>query len=546
MALRCKIRWHHVAGALITPVLILLFQNCGGFQVGSEIGSLNSGSRGPSSTLTQSKPQYLTWDGGSGPNKELWSLKLELKWKNALTGDWLDANQVEQGTTPYAATRVSAAGPVTADVTGLVSRWISNGYNKGFLLKTTENAPFVFDGRTAADATRHPQLEVVTDRGTFKAPPLANANWTESSFSTYDSRASFQVSSRTWTAIVQFDLTGIVGTVQSAKLTLHCKSMQYAANLNIFEANPPMFRDGGGGLPAQLGIAASYPLDKNLQQHPSVLFAGDFSDLSAFAGSPETATKIFDAATQSTYLRGNILKGELQGGTLERDVVRGKADGTPDKVETELYARYYVFLEDNWGSTVDANKMPGWDARMGYWHPGQHWEPTTGNGGSRCSGLKLWNSQVNTWEYQGCSLRGHGGKRIGDGNPYDELFWIGGYVYNLDQVGSYGEEIKWNGVILGKGRWYSIEQYVKMNSINGPYDSNGNGTGVKDGIYRVWVDGVLAYEKTGLRWRHHPEMGLQGFWMNWYHGGLQPSSNDMTFRMNHLVIAREYIGPRAD
>jgi hypothetical protein len=50
------------------------------------------------------------------------------------------------------------------------------------------------------------------------------------------------------------------------------------------------------------------------------------------------------------------------GGSLERDVVGGTADGLTDKVETELYARYYVFLEESWGSTVDSKQ----DARLGW------------------------------------------------------------------------------------------------------------------------------------------------------------------------------------
>ncbi len=151
---------------------------------------------------------------------------------------------------------------------------------------------------------------------------------------------------------------------------------------------------------------------------------------------------------------------------------------------------------------------------------------------------------MNRWEYQGASIRGHGGTRTNDGNPYDHLFWVGSYVYHLDQPTNYGDSITWTGTVLGKGRWYCIEQYIKMNSIVGPFDANGNGVAVKDGHLKVWVDGVEAYERTDFRWRRNPEMGIQGFWLNWYHGGTAPSPRDMHFRMDSVVIARSYIGPR--
>lgn len=141
-------------------------------------------------------------------------------------------------------------------------------------------------------------------------------------------------------------------------------------------------------------------------------------------------------------------------------------------------------------------------------------------------------------------MRGHGGTRSNDGNPYDDLFWIGSYIYHLDQEGPFGEPIKWTGVVVGKGRWYCIEHHIKMNSITGPFDETGNGTAANDGEYRVWVDGVQAYERKNFRWRRHPEMGIQGFWLDWYHGGTSPTPKTMHFRMDSLVIARGYIGPR--
>jgi len=492
-------------------------------------------------------PQFLTWDGGSGPNRDLWSQKLRLPWANPGKGDWLDARQVAQGTAPFATATVSG-GSVALNVTNLVSRWLSSGQNRGFYIRSTQIWPFAFAGRTHGTVTARPRLEIVTDHTTTNIACSSNATWTPSSYQSKDSRDTFSVAQGNQFAGLQFDLSAISGPIQSAMLVLNCLSLKYPGTLEIFELNPPEFRIGKGGFKPQLGIANKFPFDHGIAAHPSVVFASDFSDLSKRrwqTGVVATgSSQIADARTGSTQLRGLIPKGQLLGCDLERTLIKGSAAGTPDGIENELYARYYVFLEDDWGSEIDANKMPGWDGRFGWWNSVGYWQATTGNGGLRPTGLKVRNVTMNRWEYQGASIRGHGGTRSNDGNPYDDLFWVGSYVYHLDQATNYGEAICWTGVVIGKGRWYCIEQYIKMNSITGPFDETGNGVAVKDGRLKVWVDGVLAYERTDFRWRRYPEMGIQGFWLNWYHGGTAAAPRDMHFRMDSLVIARNYIGPR--
>lgn len=491
--------------------------------------------------------QFLTWDGGSGPSRDFWSMKLQLPWKNPGKGDWLDARQAPQGTLPFATATVSG-GSVSLNVTDLVNRWLASGTNRGFYLRSTQVWPFTFAGRNNAALTTRPRLMIVTDGHTTDAQCICNAVWTPSSYTAKDTRTSFNVAAGNQFAALQFDIPTLAGPVHSAILILTCVSLKYPGTLELFELDPPGFRLGGGALKAQQGLASGYAFDRGLSGHPSVLFAADFSDLSRNRWQSGTvaagSTQVVDARTGTTYLRGLIPRGQLLGCDLERNLVTGTKDGIPAQEETELYARYYVFLEDDWGSEVDANKMPGWDGRFGWWDSVGYWQATTGNGGLRPTGLKVRNVKANRWEYQGASMRGHGGTRSNDGNPYDDLFWVGNYIYHLDQATNYGESMTWTGVVLGKGRWYCIEQYIKMNSIVGPFDATGNGVAVGDGHYKVWVDGVPAYERTNFRWRRHPEMGIQGFWLNWYHGGTLAAPRDMHFRMDSVVLARAYIGPR--
>ncbi len=496
--------------------------------------------------------QFLTWDGGSGPTNTYWNRHLRLPWKSSGgIGDWLDAEQTPQGTVPYATVDVSGPGAITLDVSALVERWLETDENRGFYIRSTQSYVWTFVGRAGAEGQR-PVLEVQTHEGTFFPPCLANSHWSPSTARSFDTRESFLIGGQ-YCTIVLFDLSDVSGTLESATLTMTASEATRTGVLSIFEADPPVFRVGGGSDSPREGIAAGYPLDQGLEEHADVLFAADFSDLTQDGGKwfgvCGEFTQIEDPETESVMIRSGFKAGSVGSCALTHSVVRGTTSGSvPDHTETALYARYYVYLESDWGSTVDANKMPGWDCRMGWWNParGGYWQATTGNGGSRGTGLKVWNASANRWVYQGHSLRGHGGTKAGDGNYYDDLFYLGGYIYNLDQGGAYGESIPWTGTVIAKERWTCIEQYVQMNTIEGPYDEVGNGTAVRDGIYRVWVDGVLACERTNLRWTRHPELGLQGFWLNWYHGGTNPPIQDMHYRMNSVVIAREYIGPRKD
>lgn len=470
-----------------------------------------------------------------------------LRWANPGTGDWLDALQTVQGRVPFASALV-AGGTVVLNVTNLVNRWQASGQNRGFYLRSTQLWPYTFAGRTNGVLTARPRLEIVTDHTTTQIACSCNAMWTPSSYQSKDSRAAFNVAQGNQYAVLQFDLSAIAGPVQSALLVLTCLSLKYPGALEVFELNPPAFRNGKGNQAAQLGIAKGYAFDRGIASHPDVVFASDFSDLSKRTWQTGVvangSSQLPDVRTGTTQLRGLIPKGQLLGCDLERSLISGSASGTPNDVQNELYARYYVLLEEDWGSEIDANKMPGWDGRFGWWNTLGYWQATTGNGGSRPTGLKVRNVAQNRWEFQGASMRGHGGTRANDGNPYDGLFWIGSYVYHLDQATDYGESIVWPGLVVGKGRWYCIEQYIKMNSVIGPADSLGNGVAVKDGRLRVWVDGVQAYERNDFRWRRHPQMGIQGFWLNWYHGGTAAAPRDMHFRMDSVVIARNYIGPR--
>ncbi|UXI66261.1 hypothetical protein [Tahibacter amnicola] len=109
------------------------------------------------------------------------------------------------------------------------------------------------------------------------------------------------------------------------------------------------------------------------------------------------------------------------------------------------------------------------------------------------------------------------------------------------------------GSVIYPGRWYCIEMEVDLNTVM--MDAPGY---VPDGAVRIWLDGRMAYERTGMVMRTlplHPsaqnetkirairELGHRDLWFNWFHGGKTKNSIDRTIFITGLVWGRSYIGP---
>jgi hypothetical protein len=511
--------------------------------------------------------QFLTWDAGSGPSRDFWSRHLKLRWKNPSAGDWVDAHGLPQGLVPFATAPVTAAaGWQQFDGTTLVNQWLSSGENKGFMLRVSgKTSPsLTWAGRLSSNPPR--LVATLLDGRVVQCPCHAFAGFSGTSTSGLDTRQQTRTST-VQSSILQFDLRSLQGQVQSAVVHLHCDGMSGTAlALQVFQCDPPRFQLGADHAAPRAGLAAEVGSEAALKTHPDVIRAGDFSDLGKGV--------LFDSLQVSeNSVNQQLADPDIPGSVMFRGsftpLGRGSFDGRietmranysdplrpPVVVEEEMFARLYFFLEDDWRSTRDANKMAiGWDLRMGWWNNAQggYWQSTTGNGGARGSGLKIYaaakrngsSQSYDCWEYQGHSIRMEAGLGVSDGNPYEAMRPVESYAYNLDQATAYGDMYRLGNAVIQRGRWHCIEQQIKMNSVTGPYDAVGNGQAVADGELRSWLDGVLVSEVKGLRWRRHPDMGIQGPWINWYYGGKQPTERTMHYRMNHLAVARRYIGPR--
>ena len=128
-----------------------------------------------------------------------------------------------------------------------------------------------------------------------------------------------------------------------------------------------------------------------------------------------------------------------------------------------------------------------------------------------------------------------------------------GYRYSSESqaVNNWGQQ-GGLGATLYAGRWYEIETEVKLNTVNAWDNSY-----LADGLLRVWIDGRLCYERTGMVFRTLPratpgynpgalrpfrELGVGWLLWNWYHGGLTASTVERTTFTTGLVWAEQRIG----
>lgn len=505
--------------------------------------------------------QFLLYDGGSGPNKSQWSQHLGLYWRNQITGDFTDADGVQQGAAPYASAK-TAVGWLRFDVTSIARKQADT--NRGIYIAATAAAGIPrIAGRLYSDADKRPTLIVTrTDGAVVSLPCLATASWSSSSVYAYKSSGSFSINTRQPCAL-QFDFEGIApDDIASAELSIYCISKSSGSQaLNVFELDPPAFTLG---TPTEYGLAAEG--EAALKDHPSVIAAGDMSDLSEVftTNSGSQPVEKIEEPDGSVSLRGRFIpktttldtRGSWSGRVETMAADLSDPLRPPAVVEDEMYCRMYILLEDDWTSARDGNKGGiGWDVRMGWWadnsnRVGGYWQATTGNGGSPGTGLKKFaparsagaSQGADRWLYEGHSIRMEFGKGDAD-NPYGDLRPLQSYIYHLDQPGFYGSMRRLGRGVVQRGKWFCIEQRIKLNSITGPFDELGNGEAVADGELTTWLNGERISELKGLRWRRHPEMGVQGPWVNWYYGGKQATETEMHYRINHFVVAREYIGP---
>jgi len=468
-------------------------------------------------------------DGGA--TCEYFDKAVKLNWQHK-RGDWRDAKGAEQGALPYAETSIQDTDKsrmVSWDVTRLVQGWVDEKIpNDGMLIRPVAGKAaglMVFHSREAAELKLRPTLMLTfVDGKQDYVFPSADSFLDCSTTSPLGGQNVIKAGADD-NLVMRFDLPPLAKgrKLSLATLQMTTTSNQYDdAILGVYRIDVPGSESAGK---PQLGLSVAYPSDQGIAKDSSVVMATGFetwnwkSDWS-YTGPNNTYDLVSSdeslgfAPLQGQALRVVIPKNSTTGLNMRYNF-KDKLGQEPE----EIYFRYYLRFADDWHPTVDGGKLPGIAGTYDTTKTGGGW------GGERSNG-------TNGWSMRGSFLR-----EADIGSSFHDYVAVGTYAYYADMPDYYGDSWPWSKAGLGylkRNRWYCIEQHVKMNTI-----------GRKDGVLRVWVDGMLAFEKADILYRTINSLKIEKIWMNVYHGGTKPPGRDLHLYIDNVVIAKRYIGPMA-
>lgn len=462
-------------------------------------------------------------DGSDGMTCHYYAANSMLAWRQP-GGDWGDATGGRSDASPYSKQVVSPAKAlqgVEFDITSLANDWVAGKATPGALylrgLEGGRSGIVNFLSREHENGTAHPELLLDWDDSTrSRLRPSADTYFACPTHKSLGSRKIFQVGGSYGAALV-FPFEARAGQrVKRAVLRL-ASDKQYSggATVGVFSLALPV----DSNAEVRTGIAAGFARDAGIESHPSVVFAerfegwrwqSDWQDVDP-NGNAETVSS--DSGNKFAVLDGKALRVKVKarsrlGLSMHQRFSKLKG-GEPE----EIYFRYYLRFGADWDPVATGGKLPGLAGTY----------ERAGWGGRKPDGTNGW------------SARGAFFQLLKNAPEFGPFRSIGSYVYHMDGASEYGDPVGWNlgpTGLLEKNRWYSIEQYVKLNR-----------PGTADGVLRAWIDGRLAYERTNLRYRSVPDLRIESVWMNVYHGGIAKAPADLTLYIDNVVIAREYIGP---
>ncbi len=457
-----------------------------------------------------------------GATRDFYNRGAVLSWSQ-LMGDWRDRTGTLHGDAAWTTVRVddTDTGRYEAwDVTAQVQAWLAgSSRNLGFFLRPAGGGgPIVFSSREGP-AGQQPELVLETSAGTMTLAAAADTHLSRSTYQASGEAAELRVGSSNH-LLVRFDLSGVPDASRATLRFFTTEQFGGGLDIGIFDV-----ATGDDATPSvRAGIAADYVMDVGLADHADVVMVEDFeaadwmSNWTSHGGSFEVV-EATDGAFGYVPLNGRALRALIPEG--ENTGLNTRYDFMAETGEEPeaIYFRYYLRLADDWNQSVDGGKLPGISGTYG----------VAGWGGRRSDGTNGW------------SARGLFHETIpATRNPLSGRTAIGSYVYHADMESTFGDTFFWTqawgpdgrGGLIETGRWVCLETYVQMNT-----------PGANDGVVRAWVDGVLSFEMTTLRFRDVARLRIERIWMNIYHGGTAASPYDQHAFIDHVVVARSYIGP---
>lgn len=101
------------------------------------------------------------------------------------------------------------------------------------------------------------------------------------------------------------------------------------------------------------------------------------------------------------------------------------------------------------------------------------------------------------------------------------------YLYYIDMAETYGEPIYFN-VKFERNRWYRLTQHIKLNDVD-----------KSNAIITIWVNGIIAAEKTDFRLRAGNKGLIDSFYFSTFHGGATTDwapRNDSYLYIDNIMI----------
>ena len=464
--------------------------------------------------------RFVFSDRDDGISGCCFDVGLGLNWpKSSPTG--LDRQDLPDGPKPYwkGEIGISTLSDVTFDITDLVAEWVDRRKpNDGLLIRLTKGSFQSFHARESLVTLARPKIIVTLKSGqAIVIEAAADASLDRSSIAGIGHRPVLLLKGSAPLAL-RFETNAIApGSIRSAQLLMvkTVDSPVASCAIEIHRLEAPI---GQLGQSRRGGIADRYLGDLGIAKDAEVVFAdgfeGWFLDKHWTRGMDAPSSLISKdpdrgfVPLSGSALRVKIPKGKQLGLDL-RYKFKLQGGTEPD----EIFFRYYIFFADDWLSASQGGKLPG----------------LAGTYGRAAWGDRPWDP------WRGWSMRAAYHPPPGRGHPSGQRMMLGTYAYHAG-TNKLGETQPWAmsqlAGLVHSNRWYCIEQHLKLNT-----------RGLRDGVFRVWVDGHEVLKLDSLHIRDAPFIQIEEVWMNVFHGGGGAAPQDMHAFIDNVVIARSYIGP---
>jgi hypothetical protein len=291
---------------------------------------------------------------------------------------------------------------------------------------------------------------------------------------------------------------------------------------------------GGTGGTEGNGIAADYPGDLGIEDHPDVILADGFEDYTV----PDDLYARWDAVYQVDQIAFATGEGDVFTGAQslqftvpqQENELSNAVDAMLAEERDTLYLRYLAKFQPPYD--VVGSSHNGSMISAHYFIDGQATPGVPADGSNKfLVNLEHWRGEVET--------------------PSPGLLNL--YVYHPEQRSQYGDHFFPSGVVLpNSSKPFDFgPDFVSRPEVPGTLDTwtcyeymvHANTPGQRDGRVTVWVDGALVADFPNLRFRDVESLRLDRFGLSFHIGSNTAGESRRWY--DNVVAATSYIGPVA-